>query len=60
MLEYGKSNNERSMDAEGTGIQEDPWVLKTPLGKSGYLIWKDEVADPPALMCIVGSTVLSY
>ena len=48
------------MDVKGSGTKEDPWVMKTPPGKSEYLIWKDEAADPPALMCKVGSTVLGY
>ena len=47
-------------DVKGQGTKKDPWVLKTPPGKSEYLVWKDEEADPPALMCKVGSTVLGY
>ena len=46
--------------ASGTGTKEDPWVLKTPPGKSEYQMYKDEEADPPALVCVVGSTKLSY
>ena len=48
------------MDVKGSGTKEDPWVMKTRPGKSEYLIWKDESADPPALMCKVGATVLGY
>ncbi len=44
----------------GSGPLEDPWVLKTPPGKSEYMMYKDEEADPPALVCVVGSTKLSY
>ena len=44
----------------GTGTREDPWVLKTPPGSSEYRMWKDEGADPPALICQVGKTTLSY
>jgi hypothetical protein len=44
--------------AEGT--KEDPWDLKTPPGTSSYLIYKEEQADPPALVCRVGSTTLKY
>ncbi len=44
----------------GRGTKEDPWVLKTPPGKSEYQMYKDEAADPPALVCVVGSTTLSY
>lgn len=47
-------------DVKGTGTHEDPWVLKTPPGTSEYLMWRDEAADPPALMCQVGKTTLSY
>jgi hypothetical protein len=42
------------------GTKEDPWALKTPLGTSGYTMYRDEKADPPALVCQVGSTTLKY
>lgn len=48
------------MEAKGSGTAEDPWVLKTPPGKSEYMMYKDEAADPPALTCIVGKTKLGY
>jgi hypothetical protein len=44
--------------AEGT--IEDPWVLKTPPGSSEYTMYRDEKADPPQLVCQVGSTKLTY
>jgi hypothetical protein len=44
----------------GAGTREDPWVLKTPPGSSEYTIYRDEEADPPALVCTVGSTILKY
>ena len=44
--------------AEGT--KDDPWVLTTPPGSSEYSIFRDEAADPPALVCQVGSTTLRY
>lgn len=44
----------------GTGTPEDPWQLTTPPGRSAYTMWKDEAADPPALICQVGGTRLSY
>ncbi len=44
----------------GSGTKEDPWVLKTPPGTSEYRMYRDESADPPALICVVGSTTLSY
>ncbi len=48
------------MTATGTGTKEDPWQLKTPPGSSEYQMWRDESADPPALVCQVGSTQLKY
>ena len=47
-------------EAEGKGTRESPWVLKTPPGKSEYLAYRDEAADPPALVVIVGKTELRY
>jgi hypothetical protein len=46
--------------ATGSGTREDPWQLKTPSGTSEYSMYRDEAADPPALICQVGSTKLSY
>ena len=46
--------------AKGSGTREDPWVLKTPSGTSEYQMYRDEAADPPALICQVGSTQLKY
>ena len=46
--------------AKGKGTSDDPWVLKTPPGTSEYRMYRDEAADPPTLMCIVGTTKLSY
>jgi len=45
---------------EGEGTKEDPWILATPPGKSEFDAWRDEEADPPALVVQVGSTRLSY
>jgi len=45
---------------KGSGTADDPWVLTTPPGSSDYTMHKDEAADPPALICQVGSTKLSY
>ncbi|MEU0557968.1 DUF6855 family protein [Dactylosporangium sp. NPDC006015] len=42
------------------GTKDDPWVLKTPPGSSEYTMYRDEAADPPALVCQVGSTKLTY
>jgi hypothetical protein len=46
--------------AAGTGTKDDPWQLTTPPGTSGYQMWRDEQADPPALVCQVGGTQLRY
>jgi hypothetical protein len=43
-----------------SGTKDDPWALKTPPGSSEYTIYRDEGADPPALVCQVGSTRLTY
>jgi hypothetical protein len=42
------------------GTKEDPWALKTPPGTSGYTMYKEKQAEPPALVCQVGSTTLRY
>jgi hypothetical protein len=44
----------------GAGTREDPWVLRTPPGTSEYQMYRDESADPAALVCVVGKTTLSY
>ena len=46
--------------ASGSGTREDPWNLTTAPGTSAYQMWRDESADPPALVCQVGSTQLKY
>lgn len=46
--------------AEGTGTKDDPWRLTTAPGTSEYTMYRDELADPPALVCQVGSTTLKY
>ena len=43
-----------------TGTSDDPWVLKTPPGTSEYVMYRDEQAEPPQLVCQVGSTKLTY
>lgn len=44
----------------GTGTKDDPWQLSTAPGSSAYTMYRDESADPPALVCQVGSTTLKY
>jgi hypothetical protein len=45
---------------KGKGTADDPWVLKTPPGTAEYKMYRDESAEPPALVCLVGTTKLSY
>jgi hypothetical protein len=44
----------------GNGTREHPWNLKTPSGQSEYQMYRDENANPPALVCIAGKTELRY
>ncbi len=46
--------------AEGAGTREDPWRLTTPPGSSAFTMYRDPEAQPPALVCRVGSTELRY
>jgi hypothetical protein len=46
--------------SDGSGTRDDPWVLKTPPGSSEYTMYRDDSADPPAIVCQVGSTTLRY
>lgn len=46
--------------AKSQGTKENPWTLKTPPGTSEYQMYRDEAADPPALVCVVGKTELRY
>ena len=48
------------VNVPGSGTRDDPWVLRTPSGSSEYLMYRDEAANPPALVCIVGKTTLGY
>ncbi|QTE27910.1 DUF6855 family protein [Pengzhenrongella sicca] len=44
----------------GSGTADDPWVLTTAPGTSGYTMHRDVAADPPTLVCQVGATTLRY
>jgi hypothetical protein len=48
------------MKAKGAGTKLSPWQLKTPSGSSDYSMYRDEAANPPALVCTVGKTELRY
>jgi len=45
---------------DGDGTRERPWQLKTPGGSSDFEMYRDETAEPTALVCTVGKTVLNY
>lgn len=42
------------------GTKDDPWLLTTAPGSSQYTMYRDADAEPPALVCQVGSTTLKY
>ena len=43
-----------------SGTPEDPWTLSTPPGGSQFTAWREEQADPPALVALVGTTEVRY
>jgi hypothetical protein len=45
---------------KGSGTKQSPWELTTPSGSSQYLMYRDEAANPPAIVCVVGKTELRY
>ena len=49
-----------SASPSGSGTRDDPWLLTTPPGSSDYEAFRDEAADPPALVVRVGTTELRY
>jgi hypothetical protein len=49
-----------AVEVQGIGTREKPWQLTTPSGTSEYQMYRDEAADPPALVCTVGTTTLRY
>jgi len=49
-----------TIQVEGKGTREQPWQLKTPSGSSEYMMYRDEKANPPTLVCLVGKTELRY
>jgi hypothetical protein len=48
------------MAANGDGTKERPWKLKTPSGGSEFEAYRDESAQPAALVVQVGKTQLKY
>ena len=49
-----------SAKVRGSGIPGDPWILQTPSLQGEFQMVRDPDADPPALICTVGSTELRY
>jgi len=45
---------------KGDGTAASPWILTTPPGGSEFEAYRDEAADPPALVVQVGKTQLRY
>ena len=45
---------------DGDGTREWPWKLKTPSLQADFTAWREEAADPPALVVQVGKTELRY
>ena len=41
------------------GTKDDPWMLKTPPGTSEFKAYRDQTADPPAVVVWVGKTELN-
>src|SRR3954465_6660540 len=46
--------------ARGSGTEAAPWRLQTPPGTSEFEAWREEAAEPPALVVQVGKTQLRY
>ena len=47
-------------NVKGLGTREEPWLLKTPSGQSDIQAYRDEAADPPALVVLAGKTEVRY
>jgi hypothetical protein len=60
MAPSSKADSARASNATGEGTRAQPWILKTPSGQSEFTAWRDDAADPPALVVQVGKTELRY
>ena len=60
MTASAKTDPARVPGAIGKGTREQPWVLETPSGQSEFTAYRDDSADPPALVVQVGKTALRY
>jgi len=55
-----KTRSKTSTRRSDEGTADAPWTLTTPSGSSEFVAWKEEDADPPALVVQVGKTQLRY
>jgi len=46
--------------SELPGMRRNPWVLKTPDGKTEYRAFRDVTLDPPSLVVLAGRSELRY
>lgn len=56
----GGSAAKPAAKSTGAGTAAKPWKLTTPPGSSTFEAYRDDAADPPALVCKVGTTELRY
>jgi Family of unknown function (DUF6855) len=47
-------------EVKGVGTREDPWQLKTPSGQSDILAYRDDEAEPSALVVLAAKTEVRY
>jgi hypothetical protein len=50
----------KSAKVKRSGTAKAPWQLSTPPGTSAFEAYRDDAADPPALVVQVGKTQLRY
>lgn len=55
-----KEGEVAKLKVKGKGTPSDPQILKTPPGTSEYKMYRDKASAPPSLVCIVGTTKLTY
>jgi len=60
MAQTSKKSSKKSSKNAGAGTPKTPWTLTTPSGSSEFIAFRDESADPPALVVQVGKTELRY
>jgi hypothetical protein len=60
MASLPKTGQPHAPSAAVNGAKAQPWILRTPSGQSEFAAWRDEAADPAALVVQVGKTELRY